>query len=112
MSQSAFDEIAELTDIYYRQIANDHHKSRDCYFTVDCTWTSWDDPVVPKFKAIHRGYLNDLDGPERATFDEAVEDLREFLIECIADWKPEDWSWGEDESEVNRTVDTSSAHIS
>lgn len=90
----SFNEISELIKQYTARLAGDHHKTRDGYFYIKCTWDAWGNDLRPKFKAEHPGYINNLDdSPERDTFDEAVEDLRNFLIEAIADYVPEDEVW-------------------
>ena len=92
----AYEEIGSLIDTYLRRMSNDHHKIRDGYFSIECVWDGWKDEVTkPKFVAVHGGYINELIGEPKDTFEEAVEDMREFLIECIAEYKEEDWGWDE-----------------
>jgi hypothetical protein len=89
----SFNEISELIKQYTGRISGDHHKSRDGYFFIRCAWYAWGNDLGPKFQADHPGYINKLEAPWRDPFDEAVEDLRNFLIEAIADYVPEDEVW-------------------
>lgn len=102
-------EISDLVEIYLRRIAHDHHKTKDGYFLVEAVWFGYEwgaDKTKVKFRAVHNGYLNEIKNPiDRDTFEEAVEDLRDFLVECIADYRDEDWGWDEAESEINGTLD-------
>lgn len=113
LNEILLNEISELADIYLKRIAKDHHKTKDGYFYIECEWAGYDSyATVPRFRAIHNGYINEIRKPvNRNTFHEAAEDLRDFLVECIAEYKDEDWGWDENEPEVNRTLDTSSTHL-
>lgn len=91
MSTEAFDEIQTLIDIYLRKISKDHHKTKDGYFLIECSWDGWSKDVTPRFQAVHNGYIDELDSPERDTFEEAVQDLRDFLVESIAEYEMEEW---------------------
>lgn len=100
------EEIAELIDIYLKRIAKDHHKTKDGYFSIECVFRGYHhDKTKPEFIAVHDGYLNDLVAHYRDTFEEAAEDLRDFLVECIAEYKDEDWGWDDYESEASGTMD-------
>lgn len=110
------DEITELVEIYLRRIAKDHHKTKDGYFSVECVWYGYEwgaERTVPKFRAVHDGYLNEIRDPvDRETYEEAVQDLRDFLVECIAEYKDEDWSFGDYESETDGAMDEGKLSIS
>ena len=84
--------ITKLIEKYSALIANDHHKSRDGYFWIDKFWDAYSEKeLVPKYQAMHAGYLNELNGTKRYTEEAAEKDMIEFLEQIIADWKPEDW---------------------
>lgn len=111
------DEIAELIDIYLARISRDHHKTKDGYFEIQVSWFGYEwmapSPVKPKWRAVHNGYINRINDPiDRDTFEEAAEDLRDFLVECIAEYKDEDWGWDEDESEATGIMDEGKPSIS
>ena len=109
------DEIAELVDLYLRRIAKDGHKTKDGYFLVEAVWYGYEwgsDKTKVKYRAVHDGYINEIKKPiDRDTFEEAVEDLRDFLVECIADYVDEDWGWDEAELEADGTMDKGSPLI-
>ena len=74
------EDIAELVTVYYSLISMDHHKHKDTYFTIETVFGPGE-PV--SYHAFHSGYHNEIgeygDGPDRATYAEAAEDLREAL---------------------------------
>ena len=72
--------ITELTAQYYNLISGDHHKDRDCYWTIETLWSYGRPPV---YVVEHKGYLHET---ERATFDSyegAMAFLRDELLEAI-----------------------------
>lgn len=73
-------EITKLTDDWYDLIGNDHHKDRDCHWYVETKW-SYGQP--PKYYVRHFGYI--LDNVEILcdSYKEALEKLKEFLINAI-----------------------------
>lgn len=83
-------DISDLIEAYLKKISGDHHKTRDGYFSVECVWDGWAQEVTPKYIAVHGGYINDLDAEYRDTFEEALDDLRVFLIECINNYVEEE----------------------
>lgn len=88
--------ISELIDEYTRLIAHEHHKTKDGYFYVEVEWDGYAEEVYPKFTAIHNGYLHELKGKPRYTYDAAELDLLEFLeeiVENVKTWEPEE-EWG------------------
>lgn len=56
-------QITELSSQYYNLISTDHHKDRDCHWTIETKWSYGQPPV---YVVEHRGYLHET---ERATFD-------------------------------------------
>lgn len=83
--------ISELIEQYLVLIRDSHHKSKDGYFWIDKTWRGYDNSIIPRYRAIHQGYLNELDGPERYTEEAAEQDMIKFLEEIIKDWQENDY---------------------
>lgn len=88
--------------------AMDHHKSRDYYWYISIEYDGSHkegkpyDLNGPKYQASHNGYIAHQlsDPPERASLEEAYQDLAELLIEAFKgelEWAgrvlegPEDW---------------------
>ena len=47
-------QIRELTDIHMNLVSSDHHKDRDCHWTICKTWSYGD---APKYHVEHAGYI-------------------------------------------------------
>ena len=94
------DRISELINEYAVLISGEHHKSRDGYFSIEVSWNAYEDKgAVPRFTAVHNGYLHRLDSKERYTYEAAERDLLGFLEEIIAEVK----TW-ESEDEMGRVL--------
>lgn len=74
------DQITELTNVWYKLIAKDHHKDRDCHFYINTVWSYGNPPVC---RIEHFGYINDDFTEEYPTYQEACEGLIEYLTEII-----------------------------
>ena len=73
-------QITELAEKYHKLIAEDHHKDRDCHWTIETKWSYGNDPV---FIVEHKGYLHET---ERSTFDSyeaALIFLRDELRDAV-----------------------------
>ena len=73
-------QIAELGAKYYNLIGPEHHKDRDCHWTIETKWSYGNDPV---FIVEHMGYLHET---ERSTFDSyetALIFLRDELKDAV-----------------------------
>jgi len=73
-------QIAELGAKYYNLIGPEHHKDRDCHWTIETKWSYGNDPV---FIVEHKGYLHET---ERSTFDSyetALIFLRDELKDAV-----------------------------
>ena len=85
--------ISELIDEYARLIQNEHHKTKDGYFGIEVSWNAYEgDEIIPKFTAVHNGYLHEYKTKYRYTYEAAELDLLEFLEEIITEvkkWEPE-----------------------
>ena len=79
--------IERLCAEYYSIIGADHHKDKDCHFYIsqhfryDCSLPLY----PPTFQAQHYGYIRELYGPDRATLEEAQQDLIDFLEKAIVE---------------------------
>ena len=73
-------EILRLTDFWYRYVGMDHHKDRDCHWTIEETWSYG---AKPKYVVRHDGYI--FEGGERKcdTYENALRELRDMLKEAI-----------------------------
>ena len=72
--------IPELSVKYYDLISGEHHKDRDCHWSIETLWSYGKPPV---YIVEHKGYLHET---EKATFDSyetAMAFLRDELIEAI-----------------------------
>ena len=73
-------QVTELAEKYHKLIAGDHHKDRDCHWTIETKWSYGNPPV---FIVEHKGYLHET---ERSTFDSyetALAFLRDELRDAI-----------------------------
>ena len=72
--------ITELSAQYYDLIGGEHHKDRDCHWSIETLWSYGQAPV---YIVEHKGYLHET---EKATFDSyetAMAFLRDELMEAI-----------------------------
>ena len=73
-------QVTELAEKYHKLIAGDHHKDRDCHWTIETKWSYGNEPV---FIVEHKGYLHET---ERSTFDKyetALIFLRDELKDAV-----------------------------
>lgn len=81
MKKDTTDKIVELTDKWYRYVATDHHKDKDCHWYVECDFAYGEKPT---FRAYHYGYI--FEGKEmekRKTYEEAEKDLLVLIRQAI-----------------------------
>lgn len=58
-TMKAQDKITEFASEYHKLIAGDHHKDKDCHWSIETRWSYGQEP---KFIVRHRGYLfHDVD---------------------------------------------------
>ena len=69
--------ITELACLYYEVVNWDHHKDRDCHFTIALIWSYGDGPT---FVVRHQGYLHEI--PSDNAFS-TMEEAEDHLIERI-----------------------------
>lgn len=77
-------QITELTGEWYWLIGKDHHKDRDCHWHI---YTTWSYGYPPIYHVEHNGYLHTAFSIECVTYLEALETLKNSLIEAIANEK-------------------------
>lgn len=76
----AQDKITELAGEYHKLIAGDHHKDKDCHWSIETRWSYGQEP---KFIVRHRGHLfHDVD-TVCATYAEALATLRSELKTAV-----------------------------
>jgi len=75
-------EIIKLTDIWYKLVSLDHHKDRDCHWSIYKTY-SYGQPA--RYRVEHAGYVWKDYSEEFGTSGEAHEGLIAALNEAIAD---------------------------
>ena len=77
--------ITKLTEEWYKLIAIDHHKDKDCHFYIETKW-SYGQP--PKYWVRHYGYIiHNFEGEEYNTYEEALDGLISFLEKIVEDEK-------------------------
>jgi len=61
--------IVDLTDKWYNYVSLDHHKDRDCIWSIEIKYAYGDDP---KYFAYHNGYIiDDWASPDCYTLEDA-----------------------------------------
>jgi len=71
---SKSDQILRLTEKWYTYVNLDHHKSRDCIWSIDI---SYEYGEAPKYHAYHHGYILD---DWRSPYCDTLEDAQDWLI--------------------------------
>lgn len=92
------DRINELANIWREMISGEHHKHKDGYFWIEC---SWDYGKPARYTACHNAYIGEsLTGPERGSFEVARQDLENHILELIREqyrWAKKVLSSGDEE---------------
>ena len=73
-SKTNIQKITELTNKWYTYVNMDHHKSRDCVWTISI---SYEYGEAPRYTAYHNGYI--LDNWESPQCN-ALEDAEQWVI--------------------------------
>lgn len=73
-------EITRLTGVWYELVNVDHHKDRDCHWTIETTWSYGEGP---KFHVWHEGYVYKRVSLRFHTFLHAMVGLRDEVLEAI-----------------------------
>jgi hypothetical protein len=80
------DRITELTEEWFSLITRDHHKDRDCHWTVE---TQWSYGQRPRYKVLHYGYILREISEEYCSYADAVQGLHDALVKAIENTKNE-----------------------
>jgi len=79
------EQITKLTEEWYHLIGKDHHKDRDCHWYIE---TKWSYGYPPVYTIQHFGYIIHPNIEiECSSYDEALEVLKQLLIEKIQEEK-------------------------
>lgn len=79
-------QITELTQKWYSLIGGDHHKDRDCHWYIETKWSYGEPPV---YSVIHYGYILDKIEAEFNSYEKALVNLRDMLINAIEEQQSE-----------------------
>ena len=97
-SETMTDDLETLINEYVDLISHDHHKERDCNFSVWRVWTRENGKVHSKWVAAHAGYRMEGYEEECESYDAAVafhiERLKEAIqsqVEWLDENPDEDW---------------------
>lgn len=75
------DEIVRLSGIWYELVNVDHHKDKDCHWSIETTYSYGDGP---RFTVWHDGYVYKRVSNEYKTLRAALTGLRDELKRAIA----------------------------
>lgn len=78
--------IEQLTETWYKIVSLDHHKDRDCHWSIKETWSYGQSPT---YTIQHYGYVWHEVDEEYPTREEAVNALRQEIVDAIeneVDW--------------------------
>jgi hypothetical protein len=75
------EKATKLTEKWYRLIAGDHHKDRDCHFYIDTVFSYGDSPY---YRLSHHGYIADKIQQRHTSYESALDALISFLETIIA----------------------------
>ena len=73
-------DIIELTSKWYEYVGTNHHKDRDCHFTITLDYKYGDEPI---FEIDHYGYVGEEFHDAAHTLDKAKEILLERIKQMI-----------------------------
>jgi hypothetical protein len=76
------EDITALSEEWYTLIGPEHHKDRDCHWTIVTRWSYGQPPI---YQVEHHGYILDHIEIECKTYSEALETLKKTLQKAISD---------------------------
>jgi len=82
--------ITQLTRVWYSLVGLDHHKDRDCHWSININYDYGDPPV---FVLYHDGYVyynSQLEKETYSTYEDAENGLIDYLVDAIQ--KEKDWA--------------------
>lgn len=78
------DQITKLSEEWYDLISGQHHKDRDCHWSIEVKWSYGYPPV---YVVLHEGYLLDSVEESFETYEDALEYLGDVIKRGISDEK-------------------------
>lgn len=85
-TSSDMNKILKLTQLWYEMVGMNHHKDRDCHWTITETWSYGDEPY---YEVDHYGY----GGDEVHEKFESIEDARIGLEKAIEEAFQKELIW-------------------
>lgn len=82
--------LDELLATYNDYVCRDHHKDKDCHFSIEKRWSYG---KANGYTPMHYGYVHHFHGPTFPTYEEAEHWMIKKL-EVLTD--PREWEWQED----------------
>ncbi|MHA1304343.1 MAG: hypothetical protein ACTSPI_11650 [Candidatus Heimdallarchaeaceae archaeon] len=74
------EEIKKLTRLWYELVSLDHHKDRDCHWSIEVKYSYMNDPT---YSVIHYGYIYGDVNKEFSSYEKAEVGLLEELHEAF-----------------------------
>ena len=81
--EELLEQITKLTDDWYFLIGKDHHKDRCCHWYIE---TKWSYGFPPKYTVRHWGYIVGDIEDEHASYEEALNGLKNVLEREIREY--------------------------
>jgi len=78
------EEITKLTAEWHRLIGPEHHKDRDCHWSIDTIWSYGDRPF---YLVKHYGYILDHLEIKFDSYEEALHQLKNIIEQAIKNEK-------------------------
>ena len=72
--------ITKLAQEYHELISGDHHKDKDCHWTIETRWSYGNPPV---YIVSHNGHLHKVEKTTCGTYEAALAVLREELKDAV-----------------------------
>ena len=83
---NTYEEVENLSRLWFRLVSLDHHKDRDCHWYISSAWSYGESPV---YEVQHEGYVHERIREEHPTYDAALAGLAGHIrdaIQGVADW--------------------------
>lgn len=100
--------ILKYTQFWYEYVNTDHHKDRDCHFSIEKTWSYGKEPT---YSFYHNGYIGSRStSPKREKYEHALRDMQVWFereIESAKEWVrhvEEDDHWNVDAKSKSREI--------
>ena len=73
-------QITKLADEYHKMISGDHHKERDCHWSIETRWSYGKPPI---YIVEHSGYLHHTETASFDSYEAALAFLRDELKDAL-----------------------------